>query len=101
MGRWFKVVLIMLLLAALLTPFVELVDSWDGPLDLGNNDSEIQFLATLVWAGLALVMGKLLLLQPMLSVSRLHRLSGDDRIISLDSILEPAASASPPLPLRI
>jgi hypothetical protein len=100
-SRWFKLVLIVLLLAAVLTPFIELVDSWDGPIDLGYNDSEMQFVAALVWAGLVLVMGKLLLLRPTLKVIDLDPSSGNDRAWPLDSILKPTAFVSPPLPLRI
>ena len=101
MSRWFKLVLIVLLLAAVLTPFIELVDSWDGPIDLGYNDSEMQFLAALVWAGLVLVMGKLLLLRPTLRVVGPDPLSDNDCACRLDSILKATASVSPPLPLRI
>ena len=93
--------LIVLLLAAVLTPFLEVIDSWDGPIDLGYNDSEMQFVAALVWAGLVLVMGRLLLLRPTLKVIELDPLSGNDCAWPLDSILNPTASASPPLPLRI
>jgi hypothetical protein len=100
-SRWFKVVLIVLLLAAVLTPFIELVDSWDGPIDSGYNDSEMQFVAALVWAGLVLVMGKLLLLRPTFRVIGLDPLSDNDCARPLDSMLTATAAASPPLPLRI
>jgi hypothetical protein len=94
-------VLIVLLLAAVLTPFLEVIDSWDGPIDLGYNDSEMQFVAALVWAGLVLVMGKLLLLRPTLRVIGLDPLSHNDCDWPLDSILKPTAFVSPPPSLRI